>query len=414
MRLRAAYTGTWIALLTATGASHAATIRVDASGPVATVREAIERASAGDTIVVMPGTYSEHGLIIAKPLTLTGTDMPVLDAGGAGTLFEITAPNVTVSGLVMRGVPTSFTREPAAIRLANTRGCEIRDNLFENDFYAVYAAHSEHCRIVDNRMVGDAPSATVAGNGIHLWYCRDITVSGNAIRGHRDGIYLEFVRHSRIERNSSERNWRYGLHFMFSDSCSYEGNRFVRNGAGVAVMYTTQVEMKENAFIDNWGAASYGLLLKEIRDSRIVGNAFTGNSIGIYMEGADRTRIENNLLCSNGWALKIMANCLDSRVEGNDFIDNSFQVATNSRQSFSVFRQNYWSTYSGYDLDRDGFGDEPYRPVSLYSRLVEVEPTSLILVRSLLVDVLNLAEHVVPTLTPAALVDAQPRMRPLR
>ena len=108
-----------------------------------------------------------------------------------------------------------------------------------------------------------------------------------------------------------------------------------------------------------------------------------------------------------------MANCVESVIEQNDFIDNSFQVATNSRQTFSRFSGNYWSPYRGYDLDRDGFGDEPFRPVSLYSLLVESDPATLVLVRSLLIDVLDLAERIVPTFTPEALVDTKPRMRPV-
>ena len=178
-------------------------------------------------------------------------------------------------------------------------------------------------------------------------------------------------------------------------------------------MYTNNVEMEENSFANSWGGASFGLLLKDIKDSKVVGNLFSANSVGIQMEGSDRIQIERNQFLANGWAIKIMANCVGSKIRSNDFIDNSFQVATNSRQSFSDFTENYWSSYRGYDLNRDGFGDEPFRPVSLYSLLVETEPASLILVRSLLIDLLNLAERIVPTLTPEALVDAKPRMRPV-
>jgi nitrous oxidase accessory protein len=261
-------------------------------------------------------------------------------------------------------------------------------------------------------MHGGSSEVTSSGNGIHLWQCRDIVITDNTIIGHRDGIYLEFVKHSTITGNHSDRNLRYGLHFMFSDSCRYEKNRFLANGSGVAVMYTSNVEMIQNSFADSWGGAAYGLLLKDIKNSSVTRNEFTNNSVGIHMEGSDRVDIAHNHFEANGWAIKIMANCVDNTIRSNDFIDNSFQVATNSRQSFSTFSGNYWSTYRGVDLDRDGFGDESFRPVSLYSLLVESEPSSLILVRSLLVDVLNLAERIVPTLTPESLVDASPRMRP--
>lgn len=78
---------------------------------------------------------------------------------------------------------------------------------------------------------------------------------------------------------------------MFSNSDAYIGNVFKNNGAGVAVMFTKDVKMFSNTFEQNWGDASYGILLKEISDSYIEGNRFIENTSGIYMEGANRVNI---------------------------------------------------------------------------------------------------------------------------
>lgn len=397
----------------AAGSSEAGILRVQIAGTFETVGAALATAVPGDTIIVQSGRYTEYGIRIDKPITLLGNDWPVLDAAGQGPLLTVACPGVTIAGFVLRNVPASHVKEHAAVLLDGVTDCEVRDNRVETCFFAIYLSKSERCRILRNEIVGASTELTGSGNGIHLWYSRDIAIHDNTIRGHRDGIYLEFVKHSRITGNLSAGNFRYGLHFMFSDSCRYEDNRFLHNGSGVAVMYTKNVEMTGNTFSESWGGASYGLLLKDIKDSRVVRNDFLSNSVGIHMEGSDRIAIEFNRFVDNGWAIRIMANCVDSDIRDNDFIDNSFQVATNSRQTFSRFDRNYWSSYRGYDLDRDGYGDEPFRPVSLYSLLVESEPATLVLVRSLLVDVLNLAERVVPTLTPEALIDSRPRMRPI-
>lgn len=396
-----------------TGVAHGAVLRVHPTGEIQTLRAALMAANDNDTVFVTPGTYHEWNLTVARSVTIIGNDWPIIDASNQGPLLEVTAPNVRISGLTFRNVPVSYIKEHAAILLSGTRGCEISSNRFEGNFFAIYLANSRQCQIADNEIRGTSADLTTAGNAIHLWKCRDITIARNIIRGHRDGIYLEFVRHSLITNNESEQNLRYGLHFMFSDSCRYEENQFLGNGSGVAVMYTTSVDMSGNTFADSWGGAAYGLLLKDIKDSRVANNLFSGNSVAITMEGSDRVLIDSNRFVSNGWAIKIMANCVGGQIKNNSFVDNTFQVATNSRQSFSSFEGNYWSAYRGYDLDRDGFGDEPFRPVSLYSLLVESEPPTLILVRSLLVDLLNLTERVMPTLTPEALVDAKPRMRPI-
>ncbi len=198
---------------------------------------------------------------------------------------------------------------------------------------------------------------------------------------------------------------------MFSDSCSYENNTFEKNGAGVAVMYTKNVIMRNNEFLFNWGSASYGILLKEISDSQIEKNNFSENSIGVYMEGCNRVIIEHNNFIKNGWAVKLMANSMSNFFLNNNFIANSFDISTNSRQNFNTFENNYWSAYSGYDLDKDGYGDIPFRPVTMFSIMTEDQPASLILLHSLFINVLNIAESIIPAITPEALTDAKPRMR---
>jgi len=205
-------------------------------------------------------------------------------------------------------------------------------------------------------------------------------------------------------------NLRYGLHFMFSHECEYRDNRFERNGAGVAVMYTRHMTMEGNTFADNWGPASYGLLLKEIRDSRIVRNTFRRNSVGLYMEGSARNEVSGNTFEANGWAIRVLANAEGNTFAGNTFRQNSFDVTTNSSRNVSTFRGNYWDHYEGYDLDHDGYGDVPYHPVRLFSLLVAQNEPALILLRSVFVELLDAAERVMPVLTPRMLQDDRPLM----
>jgi len=285
------------------------------------------------------------------------------------------------------------------------------DNTFIDNFFGIYLAESKRIIIERNSLTGAKKTMSYAGNGIHLWNSREVKISHNYIYGHRDGIYFEYARMVDVDYNHSERNLRYGIHFMFSDSCNYSHNEFMSNGAGIAVMYTNHVNMSDNLFQDSWGSSAYGLLLKDIRDSRVTNNRFERNSIAFQIEGCDRIHIEGNALIDNGWAMRIMANCADNTIIGNDFIGNSFQVATNSRNNYNTFDSNFWSVYSGYDLNKDGFGDVPFRPVSLYGLVVEQRPPTIILMRSLLVELLDLAERLIPTITPETLKDSHPAMK---
>ena len=63
------------------------------------------------------------------------------------------------------------------------------------------------------------------------------------------------------------------------------------------------------------------------------------------------------------------------------------------------------------DLDRDGVGDVPFRPVRLFALVVEQHGSALMLLRSPVVGILDAAERMLPVLTPDVLVDAHPLMR---
>lgn len=385
-------------------------IIVSSSTPIKTIKQAIEIAQANDIVIIKSGSYAEGNIIIDKSIKIIGEGEPVIDGRNDSEIFTVTANNVTISNLIIKNSGISYLKENAGIRLESVENCIISNNKFINNFFAVYLAKSANCLIEDNHIEGRKGRETNSGNGIHLWYCRDILISKNKIFNHRDGIYFEFVRNGRISSNYSEGNLRYGLHFMFSDSCEYRENTFVKNGAGVAVMYTKNVLMEKNKFEHNWGTASYGILLKDISDSKIIHSEFFENTVGIFMEGCNRVTIEKNNFRKNGWAVKLRANSMGNFFYDNNFITNSFDVSTNSRQNFNTFERNYWSNYSGYDLNKDGFGDVPFRPVTMFSMIVEKQPNALALLNSIFIKVLDVAESIIPAIIPEALTDNEPRM----
>jgi nitrous oxidase accessory protein len=322
----------------------------------------------------------------------------------------VTADDVVIRGLTLRGTGSSHVEDRAAIRVLDARGCRIEQNRLEDTFFGIALERTTHCVVAGNEVRGSGTVTGPGGNAIHVWQSDSVRVEGNLVTGHRDGIYFEFVRGGVVTGNTSRNNLRYGLHFMFSDDCRYEENVFRENASGIAVMYTRRVHLARNRFEHNWGPAAYGLLLKDITDSEVRDNAFDGNTVGLYLEGANRLRIEGNTFRSNGWALRILANSRDNLVSGNTFIANTFDVGTNSRQNFSRLTGNSWDRYRGYDLDRDGHGDVPFAPVRLFALVVEQTPAALVLLRSPIVDLLDFAERVMPMLTPATLVDERPLM----
>jgi len=400
-----------LALLSAGAAGAQATITVSPHGPVRTLRAAVAAASPHWRIVVKPGVYREPTIIVDKPLEIIGDGWPVLDGASARQIMTVTADSVTIRGLHFEHVGTSFTEDWAAVRFQTVHGCTIEGNRFDDAFFGIYLAKVNDCTIRGNVLRSGRAREMNSGNGIHLWASNRITIANNRISGHRDGIYFEFVHNSVISGNVSERNLRYGLHFMYSDDCRYLNNTFRRNGSGVAVMFTNRVEMTGNRFEENWGGAAYGLLLKEIGDSKLEGNVFYRNTTGLLADGANRLKAIRNDFLDNGWAIKLQSSTQDGRFTGNNFIGNTFDVSSNNSETTTTFARNYWEDYRGYDLDHDGFGDVSYHPVRLFSMVVAQNGPSIILLRSTFVRLLDSAESIIPALTPEALVDREPAMK---
>lgn len=377
----------------------------------ASIRKAIENASPGDTVVVAAGHYREGNIIVDKAITLRGIGYPVLDGEQKWEVVTIKADNVTFEGFKVVNCGRASLNDVAGIKILGVRGVTIRNNILDNNGFAIYTQFGTSCTIEGNRIRAYGTKELLSGNGIHCWKCDDMRIINNDIDGHRDGIYFEFVTNSIIWRNRSHRNIRYGLHFMFSHNDAYISNVFSANGAGVAVMYTRGIRMFNNYFEESWGDAAYGLLLKDISDSYIEGNHFRHNTTGIHMEGSSRIQMVRNTFESNGFALRIQGSCENDSLIKNSFVGNTFDVSSNSSHSLNFFSHNYWDKYEGYDLKRDGIGDVPYHPVSLFSTVVETNPPAMMLFRSFMVTLLDKTEKVLPSITPEGLKDDQPSMR---
>ncbi|RIW17217.1 nitrous oxide reductase family maturation protein NosD [Algoriphagus lacus] len=380
--------------------------------PGTSIQKAVDAASAGDTLILKSGVYRENGIVIRKSLTILGENRPEIDGQGKGNILIIAADQVRIEGLKLSNTGRSTMDDSAGIKFFDSKHCVIKNNLLENTFFGLHFSNSSDMTITENVLISNAEREYQTGNGIHLWKCKNNLITNNQVSGHRDGVYLEFVTKTEVEDNLVSKNKRYGLHFMFSHENSYRRNTFRGNGAGVAVMYTKNMVMENNRFEENWGASSYGILLKDISDSKVIGNTFLKNTVGIYMEGSSRIEFEGNTFRENGWALKLMASCDQNTFKGNNFTQNTFDMSSNGSVVLNTITENYWDKYEGYDLDKNYVGDIPYRPINLYSVIVEKIPAAVILWRSFMVTLLDRMEKILPTLTPDQMIDQSPKMRP--
>ena len=392
---------------------YATTIHVGVNHPIKKIKQAIILANDGDTIIVHSGVYKEGTILISKKIHFIGKNFPVLDGQNKNEVVSINADDVVVKGFKVINSGYAALNDPCGIRVYDKNNVLIQGNILDNNFFGIYLQNSTNCIVKNNVIKAYGKAEQLIGNGIHCWKSNNLQIIGNRITGHRDGIYFEFVTHSVIWRNIANNNIRYGLHFMFSNDDAYITNVFKNNGAGVAVMFTKNVKMFNNYFEENWGDSAYGLLLKEISDSYIFNNRFARNTSGIYMEGTSRIKVEKNVFESNGWGMKIQASCMENEIVNNNFLKNTFDISTNGSLVLNTFNANYWDKYEGYDLDKDGMGDVPYHPLSLFAVLTENTPSAMLLYRSFMITLLDKSEKVLPSITPDNFIDNKPLMKSL-
>ncbi|WP_299121131.1 nitrous oxide reductase family maturation protein NosD [uncultured Tenacibaculum sp.] len=389
---------------------NAQQLRVCSNCKIKTIQEAVKVASKHDSIYLGKGVYNEHDIFINKPLTIIGNKEAIINGNKKGYILKIASDSVAINGITLENVGKSYTKDFAAIYISKSKYFKIENVRLKTVFFGILIEKSHHGLIKNNHISSEAKDEAGSGNGIHLWHSSNVLIEENKVHNLRDGIYFEFVTHSKVLNNSSFKNLRYGLHFMFSNNDEYHHNTFENNGSGVAVMFSKFITMTNNTFLKNWGTASYGLLLKEIYDAEINNNTFQENTTAINIEGSTRINYSKNTFTSNGWALKIAGACYANKFYRNNFLNNSFDLSYNSKLNDNSFNNNYWSSYTGYDLDKNGIGDVPYRPVKLFSYVVNKTPEAIVLLRSLFVDIINFSEKISPAFTPDNLVDKEPSM----
>ena len=364
--------------------------------------------------IIVGNNQPIRSLKIAIAIAKNYDTILLLDGEKKYEILLISGKNITIKGIQFRNSGYSAMDDYASIKLVDASYVTIESNQIFDSYFAIHISNTSFVTVRNNRITGSPKSEQLTGNAIHLWKSNYAVIENNHVQGHRDGIYFEFVTFSSIRNNLSEKNIRYGLHFMFSNDDTYFNNTFRNNGAGVAVMYSKKVKMENNHFEQNWGPSAYGILLKDITDSYILHNTFFKNTVGIHLEGTSRIIIERNIFTGNGWALKVQASCENNDFHHNNFTGNSFDIGTNGSISLNTFYKNYWDKYEGYDINKDGIGDIPYHPVSMYSMIVEQNPYSLMLFRSFTVQLLDKAEKAIPSLTPENLIDKSPLMKSIK
>ena len=392
----------------------ARTIEVGEGKAFSSISAALHKAKAKDEILIYgKKIYKEH-LVIQKPITLKGVGTPIIDGEQRGDVIKVNADNVTIEGLQIQNSARSSQVDYCGVHVKDAQFVTVRNCVFRKNQFSVMFQNCKNGLIANNNISSNITYNPIMGNAVHCWKSDNMHITGNNIGHNRDGIYLEFVNNSHIDHNTVSGCARYGLHFMFSHFNVYNSNRFNHNQAGVAVMFAHNVEMINNTFEFNRGTSSYGLLIKELQYSTIKWNRFLDNTVGLLIDGGSDLNVHHNVKKKNGWGMRLISASTNDTIVHNNFLGNTFDMTTNVSYNRNNVNGNYWDKYEGYDLNKDGYGDVPFHPLSLFSMLAEQNENVLFFFHSFLMNLLDATEKVLPSITPDNYVDNYPHMNPYK
>jgi nitrous oxidase accessory protein len=375
------------------------------------LRDCLVWCSLGDTVYLSEGVYTGN-YSIEKTLTIIGDQAAVIDGGGDGDVVTVSADSVEIKGIIIRGSGTRLLRDMSGIKVTGDHvtitDCRIIDNL-----HGIYIKGGKNATISNNVIVGRFNiQESDRGNGIHLWSTTGNIIENNDISYARDGIYFSFANKTQVILNHIH-HLRYGLHYMYSDSNSFEDNLFDYNVAGSALMYSKYIEFRRNIFAHCRGFRAYGILLQSVDHCGAYDNLILDNTKAVFFSNSSFNRFEKNEIVQNDLAVQINVACEENSLVENNFVSNlagvmmDVSVVTSTEWSHDG-RGNYWSDYTGYDLDDNGIGDIPHQLQSIFEYLEQDNPAVRFYLYSPASQLLAAAEKRLPILRKNNVEDHHP------
>jgi len=335
------------------------------------LQQRIDNARIGDSLYVERGTYMGN-VHIDRRIHLIGLNHPLIRGTSVGSAVIITADSCTLRGFTIEHCGAMLADEDAGILIKSSHNT-IERNILRDVLFGIYLYRAEFNSVNDNTIAGRKElDLGQRGSGIHIWNSNNNTFIGNSITDARDGFYIQYANHTRIERNEAHA-LRYGLHYMYADSNVFLENRFYDNLAGAAIMYSRSILIRRNTFLHNRGFTSFGILFQDCHDSQIDSNIIADNVTGLFLEASTDNLLRHNLIAQNDVALQIFQNSTANTFAENNFIDNLNPLFLVGKRTecrwFLGPKGNYWSNYDGYDLDGDGIGDVPMKIQNVFQYL---------------------------------------------
>ncbi|MGP3699380.1 nitrous oxide reductase family maturation protein NosD [Rhodobacter sp. NSM] len=377
------------------------------------LRAAVAGAHPGDVLILEPGRH-DGPVILDRPVTLAGGAGAVILGDGRGSVVTITAPDVTLRGLEIRGSGSSHEEIDSGIRvLKGGDRALIENNRLFGNLYGVDIHGAADAEVKDNLIVGrNDAHMNARGNGVYVWNAPGALVEGNDIRLGRDGIFVNASSRNTF-RNNVFQDLRFAVHYMYAHHSEVSGNVSVGNHLGFAVMYSDHVTITGNLSL---GDRDHGVMLNYVNHAEVGSNLVRGAAKCTFVYNSHRNVIHDNRFEGCGIGIHFTAGSERNAITGNAFVGNRTQVkyvGTKDVEWSFEGRGNHWSDHPAFDLGGDGIADSAFRPNDLMDHILWSQPAAALLVGSPAVQLIRWSQSSFPATLPGGVLDSHPMMAPV-
>ena len=278
-----------------------------------TIKDAVDAAKDGDTILVKAGIYNEEWISVDKSISLVGEKKRSIINYQSGTGLILSADNIEIREF---SITNSESQNGYAINLLGVDNCVIQDNLIENNLVGISViGYSSGNSILENILNQNNRSVELINSNNNIITKNNITgalVSGISLDGSSGNIISKNNISDLVNGIGSLMLWQSSNNTVFRNLL-FGGNLFL------------MVNCSQNTFSENFVMDSnYGVLV--------------GDS-------------SNNIFYKN-YFINIKENPVNDQANIPDFFSDNIRD--------NGFEGNYWSDYDGEDHDNDNIGDSVF------------------------------------------------------